>query len=263
MSRLIPAAAVLTLGLGAAACATAPAPQAGFLSSYEGLEARGDTLRASVHQRRDDALAATVERVRIEPAVLTPGVAELLTPAEAALVRGEVDRQVCYELSERFTVVDQAGPDTGTVRLAATRIVPTGQAGSVASAAANFFIPGPIGVRAPGTTGGLAAEAELLTADGRQAAAIVWARNATVIGTDSPSLSRVGDAHQLAEVFGDMVGDAFAPPDRKVRPIADPDPCARHGPRTRPEGFVAKAVTGLYAPELSGGQAQKPAEPED
>jgi len=263
MTRVLPAVGVLVLGLGATACATAPAPQAGFLSSYDGLEARDDTLRASVHQRRDEALAATVERVRIEPTVLTPGVAELLTPEEAALVRGEVDRQVCYELSERFTVVEQAEPGAGTVRLAATRIVPTGQAGSVASAAANFFIPGPIGVRAPGTTGGLAAEAELLTADGRQAAAIVWARNATVIGTDSPSLSRVGDAHQLAEVFGDMVGDAFAPADRKVRPIADPDPCARHGPRVRPEGFVAKAVTGLYAPELSGGQATKPAEPED
>ena len=97
-------------------------------------------------------------------------------------------------------------------------------------------------------------EAELLAPDGRQVAAIVWARNATVIGAENPSLSRVGDAHQLAEAFGDMVGDAFAPADRKPRRIAEPDPCARFGPRVRPEGFIVRAVTGLYQPEVSGGR---------
>lgn len=250
------AAIAVLASLSAAACATAPAPDAGFLSSYQGLETREGTLRVSARERRDEPLAASIERVRIEPAVMA-GDAESavgLSPEERALVLAEIDRQVCYEVSERFTVVDQDGPDTARVRLAASRISPTGQAGSVASAAANFFIPGPIGVRAPGTTGGLAAEAELLAPDGRQAAAIVFARNATVIGTDNPSLSRVGDAHALAEVFGDMVGDAFAPADRKVRPIATPDPCARFGPRNRPEGFVTRVATGLYSPELSGGR---------
>lgn len=246
-----------------AACATAPAPDAGFLSTYQGLEARTDTVRASVRQRRDEALAQAVEKVRIEPAVLAGEAADApgLSPKERALVLAEIDRQVCYEISERFTVVEQDGPDTGRIRLAASRISPTGQAGSVASAAANILIPGPVGVRAPGTTGGLAAEAELLTADGRQAAAIVWARNATVVGTDNPSLSRIGDAHALAEVFGDMVGDAFAPQDRAVRPIAEPDPCARFGPRNRPEGFVTRLATGLYSPELSGGRPAPETEP--
>ena len=137
-----------------------------------------------------------------------------------------------------------------------TAIKPTGAAGSALSAAANFFIPGPIGVRTPGTTGGLAAESELLAADGRQVAALAWARNATVVGTDSPSLSRVGDALQLAEPLGDAVGDAFAPANRQVRPIPDPDPCARFGPRNRPEGFLARLATGLYVPQLSGGAAK-------
>ena len=245
----------------AAACATAPAPESGFLSSYDGLVERTDTLRASVRQSRDEAAARAIERVRIEPAVLVGDAAPGLTAEEQALVLGEIDRQVCYELSERFTIAPAQDAAAGRVRLAATRILPTNPAGSAASAAANYFIPGPIGVRAPGSTGGLAAEAELLSPEGRQVAAIVWARNATVVGTDNPSLSRVGDAHQLAEVFGDMVGDAFAPEDRAVRDIPDPDPCAAYGPRNRPEGFITRFATGLYQPELSGG-TQRPAEPE-
>lgn len=250
------AALVLGLGLSAAACATAPEPTSGYLSSYEGLETRSDTVRASVRQRRDEAAASAIEQVHIERAELTAGAAPALSAEDWALVLGEMDRQVCYELSERFTVLDTPAPGAARVRLAATRISPTGQAGSAASAVAGYFIPGPIGLRAPGTTGGLAAEAEMLDPEGRQVAAIVWARNATVVGTDNPSLSRVGDAHQLAEVFGDMVGDAFAPTDRKPRAIADPDPCARFGPRIRPEGFVVRAITGLYQPEVSGGKKQ-------
>lgn len=256
-SRRRPVPLVAALGLSAACvtgCATAPEPTSGYLSSYEGLTARSDTVRASVRQRRDDAGAQAIEQIHIERAELTAGAAAALSPEDWTLVLGEMERQVCYELSERFTVLDGPAPGAARVRLAATRISPTGQAGSVASAAASYFIPGPIGLRAPGATGGLAAEAELLDPDGRQVAAIVWARNATVIGTENPSLSRVGDAHQLAEAFGDMVGDAFAPADRKPRRIADPDPCARFGPRIRPEGFVVRAVTGLYQPEVSGGK---------
>jgi len=76
------------------------------------------------------------------------------------------------------------------------------------------------------------------------------------------TLSRVGDALQFAEVFGDQVGDSFAPADRKVRPIAEPDPCARFGPRTQPAGFVTRLVTGLYVPEVNTGarEAEAPAD---
>lgn len=253
----------LLLALAGAGCATSPPDQSGFLSSYEGLEARTDTVRAAVAQRRDEALARTLDRVFIERAELTPDAAGALTPEQWGLVLGEIDRQVCYEISERFTIIDEAEPQAARIRVAATRVSATHPAGSIASAAANWFIPGPLGVRVPGTTGGLAAEAELLAPDGEQAAAIVWARNATVVGTDDPSLSRVGDAHQLAEAFGDMVADAFAPSDRKTRPISSPDPCALYGPRNRVEGFVTRAVTGLYQPEVSGGRRSAPAEPID
>ena len=253
----------VVLASGLAACQTAPVANSGFLSTYDGLTARENTVRASVRERRDDALAQTVDRVFIEPTALGAGSTEGLTQADIALVLGEIDRQICYEVSERFAVLDAPAADAGRIRTVVTAVRPTGAAGSALSAAANFFIPGPIGVRTPGTTGGLATEAEMLTADGRQAAALAWARNATVVGTDSPSLSAVGDALQLAEPLGDAIGDAFAPPDRAVRPIQKPDPCARFGPRNRPEGFLARLATGLYVPQLSGARAEpEQAEPE-
>jgi len=250
----------VVVGLFAAAalagCQTAPVGDAGFLSSYEGMTTREDTLRAAVRQKREEAVAGAIEQVFIEPAVLQPGAAAGVAETELALVLGEVDRQICYEVSERFTVVDQPRPDAARIRTAIVAVKPTNAAGSALSAAANLLIPGPLGVRAPGSTGGLAAESELLAPDGSQAAALSWARNANVIGTDNPSLSRVGDALQFAEPFGDAVADAFAPAGRAVRAIPKPDPCARFGPRSQPGGFLARLATGLYVPQLSGARAQ-------
>lgn len=261
MIRSTPSRLVLLIAGAASlgACQTAPVADAGFLSSYDGLETKAGTLRVAVRERRDEALAAAVERLFVEPARLVPGAAEGVAANDVALVLGEVDRQVCYELSERFTVLDGPAADAAAVRVAVTRIAPTEPVGSGLSAIAGAFIPGPIGVRPPGSTGMLAAEAELVTAEGEQAAALAWARSANVVGMDNPSLSRVGDALQFAEVFGDQVGDSFAPEDRTVRTIADPDPCARFGPRDQPGGFLTRLVTGLYVPETQGVRAQ-PAE---
>lgn len=254
MKRLIPLA--LTGGL-LTACQTAPLADAGFLSAYDGLAARDDTVRASIRQRRDDAAAGAIERVYLEPAVLVGDAGSQVSEADRALVLREVDRQVCYEVSERFTIV-QTPDGAARVRTGVIQINPTGQAGSGVSAVANVLIPGPGTFRVPGTTGGLAAEAELLAPSGAQVAALAWARNANVVGTDTPSLSRVGDALQMAEPFGDAVGDAIAPTGRDARPIADPDPCARYGPRTQPGGFVTRLVTGLYVPEVNTGAREDP-----
>ncbi|WP_374275624.1 DUF3313 family protein [Brevundimonas sp.] len=253
MSFRVPTVAALGAVLAAlGACATPPAAQSGFLSNYSALTPEPATL-ASIRQNRDEATLANVDRLALEPAVFVGGAEEGLSAEEAGWVLAEVDRQVCYELSERFTVLEPSQPGAqATVRMAVTGLSLTNPAGSGLSAVANWFIPGPIGVRAPGSTGGLAAEGELvLVPDGRQAAAITWARNAKVVGFDTPSLSRLGDALQLAEPLGDAVGDAFAPEGREVREIADPDPCARFGPRTRPAGFLARMATGLYDPGMS------------
>lgn len=248
--RAIGAAA---LAIASGACASGAAPSStGFLTSYEGLAPRTDVVRASVLQRRDEALASSITRLWAAPAEVFGVTVPVLSDDDRRAVLNEVDRQLCYELSERFEIAEQPEPQAGTVRVGVTYIRPTHQAGSAAAAVANFFIPGPVKVRAPGGTGGLGAEAELLAPDGRQAAAIVWRRDAMVVGTDKPSLSRIGDAHQLAEPLGDMVGDALAPSDRGVRSIPDPDPCRRFGPRVRVEGILAGFATGLYDPGLSG-----------
>ena len=172
------------------------------------------------------------------------------------MVLSEVDRQICFEVSERFVIVPERSPETATVRTAIVRLHPTGRAGSVASAAVGFFVP-VVNLRAPMSTGGLAIETELLEAGtGRQIAALSWARNAQYVGRDSPSLSRIGDALQMAEPMGDAVGDAFASKARKVADIPDPDPCAAYGPRRdvgrSAAGFLVNGVTGLYSPEVAG-----------
>ncbi len=154
---LLAATSLIALG----ACQTAPERPSGFLQSYEGLAAPGQSLRASVLQRRDDDSAARIERVYIAPSVLIAGAGGGVSEIDRGRVLREVDRQVCYEVSERFTVIAEPAADAATVRAAVVRIDATGQAGSLASATAGFFIPGPIGVRVPGATGRRAAEAEL------------------------------------------------------------------------------------------------------
>ena len=248
---------ILVAGLAVTACQTAPVNNAGFLSRYDGLVTREDTIRASIRQRRDDGEAAKVESVFVEPAVLVGDAGTGLSEDEKAQVLREVDRQICYEVSERFTL---AGGPTGSARLrtGVVGIRPTGGAAGGVAAIANAVIPGPGTLRVPGTTGGLAVESELLSQSGSQIAALAWARNANVVGTDTPSLSHVGDALQLAEPLGDTVGDTISQPERQVRDIAQPDPCAAYGPRTQPAGFVARMVTGLYVPQINTGTAEKP-----
>ena len=249
---------LLLAGCGLAACQTAPTADSGFLNTYDGLTTRTDTLRASIREKRDDTAVTAIDQVFLEPAVMVAGGDAALSADERVQVLREVDRQVCYEVSERFTLAPTPR-GAARLRVGVTGVRPTGQAASGVAAVANAFVPGPGTFRVPGTTGGLAAEAELLGPDGRQVAALAWARNANVVGTDTPSLSRVGDALQMAEPFGDAVGDAISQPKRPVRPVAEPDPCAAFGPRTQPAGFLTRMVTGLYVPEVNTGT--KPAEP--
>lgn len=254
----------MALGASLTACQTAPAAHSGFLSSYEGLAPSGDSLRAVVSQRRSDAASDAVTRIFIHPAVLASGAGEDLSEAERRSILRAVDREVCFEISERFPVVHQRDAETAEVRTSVVRIRPTGRIGSGVSAVANFFNPVPVvNLRAPGSTGGLAVESELLApGTGEQIAAITWGRDANVVGMDSPSLSRIGDALQFAEPMGDAVGDAFASEAREEKPIPDPDPCRQHGPRqdiARSVGGIAVGlVTGLYVPEIEQAPAPGP-----
>lgn len=245
---------LLLLPLTLAACATAGQPS-GELSSYRGLEAKEGTLRTGVSRRADEAALAGVTRIALAPTrIADRPETRWLTDGDRRLLLREIDAQLCFELTERYELAPTGAADA-EVRAVVTRVAPTGRAGSALAAASSFFIPGPIGVRVPGTVGGLGVEAEMLTREGTQIAALVWNRNATPIGTDDPSLSRIGDALQFAEPFGDTVGAVMSAKDRKQK-IGSPDPCAAFGPRFRPEGWLAKFATGLYIPEASGAKAE-------
>jgi hypothetical protein len=259
-SRIGTIAALLSAA-SLAACHTTAAPNSGYLSAYDGMEKAGRTPGIALNQRRDDAASDGVRSVFIEPAVFAPRVGDNLSDHERAMVLSEVDRQICFEVSERFAIAPTQYPDAATIRTAIVRAQPTGRIGSLVSAAAGFFVP-IVSLRAPMTTGGLAVESELLEAGtGRQIAAIAWARNAQYVGRDSGSLSRVGDALQMAEPMGDAVGDAFSSETREVTDIPDPDPCASFGSRRdigrTAAGFVFGVATGLYSPEASGNGARR------
>lgn len=259
-TRMTHALAMASLTLTLGACATAAPDRSGFLSGYEGLQAREKSGRAQIRQFRDPAALAAVRRVALTPAVLSEGADSRspLTPEERHVMLREVDAQLCFELSERFEIVaaDQADAD---VRAAVTWFEPTGRVASAASAASGFFIPGPIGLRAPGTLGGLGVEAEMRAAsDRRQIAAIAWARRAMAVGTDSPSLSRLGDALQFAEPFADVAAAVMTPDGLKSRKIdGKTDPCKAYGNRFQPGGMIAGGLTNLYIPDSREAAAPK------
>lgn len=244
----------LPLLLALTACAS-PATRSGFLSTYDGLSPASGQVRAKVETRQDTGALAQVRKVSIAPTILAAD-APWLNEAERRLLLREIDAQLCFELSERYEIAP-ADAEAHQVRAAVTAVEPTGRVSSAASAAAAFFIPGPLGLRAPGTLGALSAEAEMMD-DKAQIAAISWSRAATAVGTDDPSLSRVGDAMQFAEPFADAAAKTMTAQGRKSRDIAKPDPCAQFGPRFRAEGFAASMATGLYVPEMSGAKADAP-----
>lgn len=251
--------------VGCAGCQSV-SPASGYLSRYDSQTHSEQLIGAAREQWRDDAGSDGIEHVYIQPAVLALGPQPALSPDEQARVQREVDKQVCFKISKRFIVEPAPSPRAGTIRTAIVRIRPTGRISSAVSAAVGFAIPIPlVKFRAPMTTGGLAVETELLAPDGTQVAALRWSRTAEVVTRLEPSLSRVGDALQLAGPLGDAMGDAFATKARKkTSKIADPDPCARFGPRRDVGRIVAGGLmgagTGLYMPEVSGaGSSPKPA----
>ncbi|MES2033775.1 MAG: DUF3313 domain-containing protein [Pseudomonadota bacterium] len=247
--------------LALSACATAPKPDAGYLSSYERLGGRGDGLRASVREWADPEALKGVNTVRIQPTRMLDGADETqaLEAAELRTLLREIDAQLCFELSERFAIAGPGGDADAEVRSAVTWFRPTGRTASAVSAAAAFFIPGPLDLRAPGTLGALGVESEMLVA-GRQVAAVAWARQANAVGTDAPSLIKSGDAHQFAEPFADDAARVMtatpAPPKRKFE--SGQDPCRAYGPRIRAGSFAAKMITNLYVPQTTAAPAEAP-----
>lgn len=238
------------------ACQSSPPVRSVFLSTYGSLPS-GELNRKASAYHRDDAASDTVKTVFIEPAIIADDLETELSAEERAMVLREVDRQICFEVSERFLIASDPGPTAGRIRTAIVRLKSNSRVGSVAAAAVDFVNPIPVvNFRVPASTGGLAVESELLAPDGRQVAAMLWTKNAGMVGRVKPSLSRAGDALQLAEPLGDRVGKSFASKDRPRIKLGKIDPCARFGSRKnvkrRLASGVVGGVTGLYMPQVAG-----------
>lgn len=232
------------------ACVSAPTPVNTTLSTVENLKDT-KTGRTTTRTYSETTALNTVTRVYLHPTQLVTdeNARYALTENERALVLAEVEAQLCFELAERYEMVTDLSQSDAEVRSAVIWFEPTGTVGSGAAAVANFFIPGPIGLRLPGTLGGLGAEAEMLQQD-KQIGAIVWVRQAQALGTDTPSLSRLGDALQFAEPFGDDAAAAMSPdplPQKRTY-TKDTDPCLKYGGRINETGFIIDRITGLYVP---------------
>ncbi|MFT4091345.1 MAG: DUF3313 family protein [Asticcacaulis sp.] len=243
---------LIVAGLSAllTACISAPAPVNSSLTTIDNIKP-DRTGRTTTRRFSDTAALSTIKRVYLHPTqLMTPEDARYeLADNEKALVLAEVEAQLCFELAERYEVVTDIALSDAEVRSAVIWFEPTGTVGSGAAAVANFFIPGPIGLRLPGTLGGLGAEAEMLQTD-KQIAAIVWVRQAQAVGTDTPSLSRLGDALQFAEPFGDDAAAAMSPDPlpQKRSYTQETDPCLKYGGRINETGFIIDRLTGLYVP---------------
>lgn len=242
--------ALFVVALTLSACVSAPDISHTTLSSIDGLSDQ-TSGRARFKAKRDLAGLGEIKRVYLHPAALATGehTRYVLSDKERQIVLSELEAQMCFELSERYEITyDQTSSDAA-VKMAITWFEPTGAAASGVAAVAGQFIPGPIGLRLPGSLGGLGAEAEMLR-DNQQIAAIIWARKAQAVGTDTPSLSRLGDALQFAEPFADEAARVMSPepvPAKRTY-TKDNDPCSKYGSRIDAGGIAARAITGLYSP---------------
>lgn len=194
---------VLCASLGLAGCATAPITQSGSLASYQAMaESNGILAKSQLNVDKDKVLAAST--VRIMPTSFSGEAGAVLSEEQRRLVANAVDRALCLNLSERFTVVPANERADLTTRTFITQATATDPVAAGASKVVSA-VPGALGVpvpvpRLPIGLGSLTIEAEALDRKGRQQAAMVWARGANSF-TNSPVLSQAGDAYDLAGSF--------------------------------------------------------------
>jgi hypothetical protein len=186
-------------------CATAPMTPGGSLSSYDDLTpSDGMLTKSRVHVNKDKVLAA--KTIRIVPTTFANTASPTLSDDQRKLVANTVDRSLCIGLSDRFQVVASDAPADLTVHATVTNAAITNEIAAGASQIAGAA-PAAFGVRAfvpriPIGLGSLTVEAETRSREGKSQASMIWARGADSF-TSSPRVSSVGDAYDLAAMFGD------------------------------------------------------------
>ncbi|WP_421738841.1 DUF3313 family protein [Caulobacter sp.] len=251
------AVSLAALSMLAAASQTLPAHASHpSVSSAAPVDPMSKAKKTAAKVERDDAAADAIKRVYIEPSVLEISADTPITAGDQDMVGWEIDRQLCFKISQRFEIAATPDPDAGLIRTRIVAIKPTSKVGSAATAAASFFIPAPVSIRGRAISGGLTVETILTAPGGSLAAQITWTKSVGGLSRVGPSLSPVGDALQLADPFAKAVSKAFAAKESVKRRIGKPDPCARFGPRRTAGrivgGVLADLGTGLYVPSLAG-----------
>jgi len=214
MPRWITAILVACLSLFSAACASNVA-QVESLSRYDRLSP-GERSLLPVREFADAEALVDVQRVYIEPAVISADVLAASEASEAGFARLQttLSGTMCRRLARGgFEVV--LAPDVAAHRLVmtVTGFEPTNPVSAGASGVIGTFVPGPLSPRLPVGIGALAAEAELFDPAGEQAAALQMdVRNHLASGAGTISLLRgdigeTSDARDLARSFADAFGD--------------------------------------------------------
>lgn len=260
--RRISCTIAAALSVVLAGCATRPPTTTGFLGDYTTLQPVGDTVRAQILQRSDTGALAGVTAVAILPTRMSEQAeVDASIPASGLpLVTGEIDRQLCFELSERFEIAPAPGPGVAQVEVVVTRVQQTGAVSSIASAAISRAVPGPGSVRLPVGQGGLSVEARAMAATGSELGGMSWSRGAGV-AMDRGSLSPVGDAHRFASAFAEDFAELLGSDRRVTRAEGVADPCARFGPRLDLARRAAGIGLGLHLPGEAVPASPIPADP--
>ena len=189
----------------ASGCAAVPLDQASSLSSYQSLTPVKSRFRKANYMVSPEDLKLA-KTVYVEPTKVSDMAApSIKKSSDRALVANVVSRALCVGVSDRFHVVDNREDADLIVHATVTRIVPTNPTAaglstvaSLGASVAQSSVPVP---RIPFGLGGLAVEGEATTRDGKQVAALVWAKGANAL-TTGPRISQVGDAYSLAGNFG-------------------------------------------------------------
>jgi hypothetical protein len=190
-----------------ASCAVVPLDQANSLTSYEGLTSVKSQFKArKAKYKAVPEDLKSIKTVYIQPTMVSAAAAAgARKSSDRALVANAISRALCVGVSDRFQVVDRPEDADMLVHATVTGIVPTNPTAAGLSVAASIGsqfmqIPVPLPSRVPFGLGGLAVEAEATSNDGRQLAAMVWAKGANAL-TTSPRISQIGDAYTLAADF--------------------------------------------------------------
>lgn len=213
------------------ACAAVPLQEAGSLSSYERLQpadSKFNGRKSRVHVDKDAVLAA--KTVLIVPTSFSAAATSArLSPRDRRLVANAVDRSVCIGLSDRFHIVLPPQTADLTVHVTIANIVPTDEAAAATTTVLDVSktvltstgvvetsVPIP-SVRVPIGLGGIALEAEAVGPNGRQTAAMLWAKGARALFGNTTRVSPVGDAYELASSFADDFSELLVTGDDPFR----------------------------------------------